>query len=248
MDIHKPRPWHGWREFLKELGTIALGVSIALAAEQAVEKWRDHRQHLEAREAMNSEIYANQSLMQARSKNADCNSRRLDEIVALLGKAKNHQSFAAPSWIGMPISVRLEFDSEAEISRSGLFSPEEQRVYGVIYSYMRAYDLDQDRQRQAWSKLEPLQGEVQPPLEMIQALRMAVADARFEADRIKLTGDWANFLIKRNIPPTPTGRPVGGDPGFAPPSIDGTCLPLDTPREKGLSLTAFRFYKFTKSN
>ena len=26
MDVHKPKPWHGWREFLKEYGIIVLGV------------------------------------------------------------------------------------------------------------------------------------------------------------------------------------------------------------------------------
>jgi len=37
MDIHhKPKTWHGWHEFLKEFGTIVLGVSVALAAEQGV--------------------------------------------------------------------------------------------------------------------------------------------------------------------------------------------------------------------
>jgi hypothetical protein len=42
MEIHKPKPWHGWREFLKELGTIVLGVLLALGAEQVVESlhWR----------------------------------------------------------------------------------------------------------------------------------------------------------------------------------------------------------------
>ena len=30
MDIHKPKPWHGVREFLKEIGTIVIGVLIAL--------------------------------------------------------------------------------------------------------------------------------------------------------------------------------------------------------------------------
>ncbi|HVZ27710.1 MAG TPA: hypothetical protein VG798_03560 [Rhizomicrobium sp.] len=43
MDLHKPRAWHGWRDFLKEFGTIVLGVSVALGAEQAME-WL-HRQH-----------------------------------------------------------------------------------------------------------------------------------------------------------------------------------------------------------
>ena len=37
MDIHKPKPWRGWPEFLKEIGTIVIGVLIALGAEQGVE-------------------------------------------------------------------------------------------------------------------------------------------------------------------------------------------------------------------
>jgi hypothetical protein len=37
MDIHKAKPWRGGREFLKEIGTIVIGVLIALAGEQGVE-------------------------------------------------------------------------------------------------------------------------------------------------------------------------------------------------------------------
>jgi hypothetical protein len=37
MDIHKPKPWHGARELAKEIGTIVIGVLIAIGAEQAVE-------------------------------------------------------------------------------------------------------------------------------------------------------------------------------------------------------------------
>lgn len=36
MDIHKPKPWHGPREFLKEYLIIVVGVLTALAAEQTV--------------------------------------------------------------------------------------------------------------------------------------------------------------------------------------------------------------------
>jgi len=50
MDIHKPKPWHGWREFGKELATIVLGVLIALGAEQAVEalRWSERTEKTEA--------------------------------------------------------------------------------------------------------------------------------------------------------------------------------------------------------
>ena len=42
MEIHKPKPWHGWREFLKEYLIIVAGVLTALALEQFVDglHWR----------------------------------------------------------------------------------------------------------------------------------------------------------------------------------------------------------------
>lgn len=59
MDIHKPKPWHGFREFLKEYLIIVVGVLTALAGEQLVE-WT-HRQHelAETREALHEEVGVN---------------------------------------------------------------------------------------------------------------------------------------------------------------------------------------------
>jgi len=37
VEIHKPKAVHGWRELLKEIGIIVIGVVIALGAEQAVD-------------------------------------------------------------------------------------------------------------------------------------------------------------------------------------------------------------------
>jgi hypothetical protein len=37
MHFHLPKPLHGWREFVGEVGIIVIGVPIALAAEQVVE-------------------------------------------------------------------------------------------------------------------------------------------------------------------------------------------------------------------
>jgi hypothetical protein len=47
---HKPKPWHGWREFAKEIGTIVIGVLLALAGEQIVEtlSWRHKTAEAEA--------------------------------------------------------------------------------------------------------------------------------------------------------------------------------------------------------
>jgi hypothetical protein len=44
MHFHLPRPLHGWRAFVGEVGIIVIGVLIALGAEQVVEGVRDREQ------------------------------------------------------------------------------------------------------------------------------------------------------------------------------------------------------------
>jgi hypothetical protein len=56
MDIHKPKPWHGVREFLKEYLIIVVGVLTALAGEQAVEAIHRHEEVAKAREALKLEV------------------------------------------------------------------------------------------------------------------------------------------------------------------------------------------------
>ena len=61
MDIHKPKPWHGAREFLKEYAIIVVGVLTALAAEQGVEwlHWRHVAAQTEAslRAGVNTDVF-----------------------------------------------------------------------------------------------------------------------------------------------------------------------------------------------
>jgi hypothetical protein len=56
MDIHKPKPWRGWPEFVKEIGTIVIGVLIALAGEQLVEQLHHAEQARLAEHAMRLEL------------------------------------------------------------------------------------------------------------------------------------------------------------------------------------------------
>ena len=44
MHVHLPKPFHGWREFIGEVGIIVIGVLIALSAEQFVEFVHDRAQ------------------------------------------------------------------------------------------------------------------------------------------------------------------------------------------------------------
>ena len=81
MDIHKPKPWHGLREFAKEFGTIVVGVLVALGAEQAVERleWA-HKARL-AEDLMRAEIGGDDGpQVYIRIATAHCEIQRLAEV------------------------------------------------------------------------------------------------------------------------------------------------------------------------
>lgn len=80
MDIHKPKPWHGVREFGKELATIVLGVLIALGAEQAVE-WLHWQEQVQATEgALLAEVRLNLLNSYERIALAPCFNSRIGEL------------------------------------------------------------------------------------------------------------------------------------------------------------------------
>ncbi len=90
MDIHKPKPFHGWREFLKEYGIIVLGVLTALGLEQAAQglEW-SHKIHA-AEQAMAEEIGNDDAPeIYQRAVMHPCLQRQLDAIRAALEGRKS---------------------------------------------------------------------------------------------------------------------------------------------------------------
>ncbi len=80
MDIHKPKSWHGFREFLKEYLIIVVGVLTALGAEQAVETLHWQHKVAQAEEAMKAELATNLSYAaEQRAMNA-CANRYIDRL------------------------------------------------------------------------------------------------------------------------------------------------------------------------
>jgi len=102
MEIHKPKPVHSWREFLTEIGTITLGVLIALAAEQAVEwlHWQDKTAY--ATEQIRFELATDMNYFVERVIVEDCIQRRLDDLEQkLLSSGEKWTPVAPASTIGI---------------------------------------------------------------------------------------------------------------------------------------------------
>src|SRR5207302_6541644 len=80
MHFHLPKPLHGWRALVGEVGIIVIGVLIALGAEQIVEAlhWRSEVAQLRA--AMRTELSIDRARTETNLAQDPCMLARLDAI------------------------------------------------------------------------------------------------------------------------------------------------------------------------
>ena len=102
MHVHLPKPLHGWRAFVGEVGIIVIGVLIALAADEAVETLRWHHQVLLAEEELKSPIERDLVNAAQRTMEATCVARRLGDLSVLLENAQTVGRLPAIGTIGDP--------------------------------------------------------------------------------------------------------------------------------------------------
>ena len=102
MDIHLPKPMHGWREFVGEVGIIVLGVLIALGAEQVVETLHWRREVSAERTSLNHEARDMLGAIQTRQAQQACVDRRLAEISDIFRRHQRGGPFHVAAPVGRP--------------------------------------------------------------------------------------------------------------------------------------------------
>jgi hypothetical protein len=85
MHIHLPKPLHGWREFVGEVGIIVIGVLLALGAEQAIEALHHRSQVHEMTDKLHAESVENRSALDLNIVGLRQSQASIDIDVAALG-------------------------------------------------------------------------------------------------------------------------------------------------------------------
>jgi hypothetical protein len=80
MHLHLPRPLHGWRQFVGEVGIIVLGVLIALGAEQAVGALHQRSELEQLRGALRAELADDRARWEDIRSGDKCAEQRLDAL------------------------------------------------------------------------------------------------------------------------------------------------------------------------
>jgi len=156
MDIHKPKPIHNFREFLKEVGTIVLGVCIALAAEQAVEYFHWRSEVSIARKAILTEMTANNLYYARRVGIAPCVDRMLLEAQGIIDSLERKQT-PKPFTVFHRGSGMLLSESEWQSERSSQvlthFPREELAIMGRYYAQLPQFTAWMNDESVGWSEL-----------------------------------------------------------------------------------------------
>ena len=84
MHFHLPKPLHGWREFVGEVGIIVIGVLIALGAEQILEDWRWHEKLAAAQKSIDYELNAQLDYSQEVVRFSRCAPKYVDVLEAAI--------------------------------------------------------------------------------------------------------------------------------------------------------------------
>lgn len=203
MHIHKPKPFHGVREFASEIGVIVVGVLIALALEQAVE-WLHWRSLVAEGRGDLAASYASLKLtMRERQLMSGCIGRRLGEIGAILDQASETGRLPPVGDIGTPPDRLWAEPSWRTLVTTGTaahFPRSEAARYSGIETYVETMSASADREVVTWTRLYTIVGPGRKTGETeLALLRGALADALYEARSAKLGSD----QITRQIDETP---------------------------------------------
>ncbi|MBV9548780.1 MAG: hypothetical protein JO256_03795 [Alphaproteobacteria bacterium] len=223
MEIHhKPKSWHGWRDFLKEFGTIVLGVSVALAAEQGVEWVHNLARAAEARAGIREEIARNLSYMNTRQTTEDCNGKRMSEVEGLIAAASTGRLPQEAFWIGSPMNFLMvdgKYKTAVQSGAASLFDNVEQALYSDIYTHFAIYTQGEADEEQAWSDLRTLDDHPLSTPTLDWQLRSAMQKAR--------TARFSIWRTRQLVLGHAKEIGVAPAPQFKLPLIP-TCLPLHT--------------------
>ena len=109
MQVHLPKPLHGWRAFFGEVGVVVLGVLLALGAQQLVQDFQIRSDVREFRTTIDREIGMNVYALDLRASQFGCDRQRLAELTKWLD-----QSRTAPTAPAIYPHPPLELLAESE--------------------------------------------------------------------------------------------------------------------------------------
>jgi hypothetical protein len=184
MHIHLPKPLHGWREFVGEVGIIVVGVLIAIGFEQLVEEihWRNEAEH--ARTAIADDMAETNKALAFRAASEQCIARRINELDTIIEQIAGHTAVPPITTVIPDIGNGL-FTAAWEANKASQtlthLNRRELNLYGEYYLQLENVQRFMSREVEEWGILRVMEGDPNRlgPAD-IAGLRVAIQHAKFD--------------------------------------------------------------------
>lgn len=200
MEIHRPKAVHSWRELLKEIGIIVIGVVIALGAEQAVESLHWMRQ-VDVGEATLKGAFV-QEVQNAASRDVqgDCIGQRLAFLSSVVQRASQDGGLPPIGVIGHPPYTPWTIGSWQALVASQTVShlPRQKMIdYSIIAQMTVFLSGLSDREEAQWTILDTMVGPGRRLSDVeAEKLRVALAEASDSNNLMRRTSARMRDLVK----------------------------------------------------
>ena len=237
MDIHKPKPWHGWREFLKEYVIIVVGVLTALGGEQGVEWLHWRHQVGAARHALAADYQRILNWSAEREAVTPCIARRLAAVTAILDKASADRRLPPLGDLGVMPNRGWDVRSwESLVSSQTLahIPHEDMLTFSQINLFVNSRQPLRDEEMRNWAILDGMAG---PGRQFGDAeaaqLRAAVSISGIDASTMASGARWIPGLIRATHLLTEAQIAGAQKAGAETGATDSVCHPIGPPPSIG---------------
>ena len=215
MHFHLPKPLHGWRELVGEVGIIVIGVLIALGAEQTVEAFHWRSEVGKFRGALDKEMALNLAFYNYRIGQRRCIDRRIFELDRWRAAQRSGHDGALLRDIGRP-SI-LTYNTSVWRSRSTDLTEHMpmtvELAYADMFDNFDGLNTQLVEERDAWRSLAAFNGATHLSADNVMRLseliyRVKSLDRaiegnapvlRVDAAKLSIRPDWGGY--GRYLPP-----------------------------------------------
>jgi hypothetical protein len=178
MAMRLPTPLHGWRVFAGEVGTIVLGVLLALGAQELVQGLHWRSEVNETRQALDGELARDLAAFDYRYRNKTCTADRLAELRRWAAALKSSNPVRLKHEIEEPpyFSIRTAAWEVTDGEIASRIPVKAKLNYAALYDGLRKFDQAKNDESLAWSTLNEYQDANHADASDLRRIRRALKD------------------------------------------------------------------------
>jgi hypothetical protein len=153
VEIHRPGVVRNWRDFFKEVGIIVLGVSVALAGEEAVSWYNWKHEVAVVQDSLDDELADTLFAAMERVKIADCQRRTLDRLDQIADESRGTLVLRSDPVTRNRVWGTAAWDAAVASGAIAHMAHDDRNTYASLFSAVRLFRDMNLRQEELWATI-----------------------------------------------------------------------------------------------